>query len=138
MVIKNISFGREITKHTAGFVHRSHLYMSDKGQPHSMLLCECIRKGVYQPELILHSGSHCLCCTLITNIACYSDTCHPLHQRSMFESGQQITGPVKTWKRTAGEINHVQVLVSEIYICFTHTLIKLTILYSKYSPGTSG
>lgn len=57
------------------------------GVTHSTLLCKCIRKGVYQPELILHSGSHCLCCTLVTNIACYSDTSHALYQRLMFQSG---------------------------------------------------
>lgn len=35
----------EITEHTAAFVRRSHLDLSDKRQPHSSILCECIRKG---------------------------------------------------------------------------------------------
>ncbi len=47
------------------------------------------QKGEYQPELILHSGCHCLCSTLITNSTRSADTSHLLHQRLMWQSGQQ-------------------------------------------------
>lgn len=79
MAIKKISSGLEITEHTAAFVHRSQLYFCDKRRPHSTQLGERIRKAVCQPELILHSGCHCLCSTVITNSS--ADTSHLLHQR---------------------------------------------------------
>lgn len=47
------------------------------------------KRGECQPELILYSGSHCLCSTLITNSIHYADTSHLLHQRLMWQSGQQ-------------------------------------------------
>lgn len=84
--IKETSFVPVITEHSAAFVGRSHLYLSDKEQPHSMLLRE---RGVCQPELILYSHSHSLCCKLITNSTHHADTSDTLHQRLMWLSVKQ-------------------------------------------------
>ena len=89
MAIKKISFRLEIIEHTAAFVRRSHL---TKGS-HTACCCANVSvKGVCQPELIFHSGSQCLCSMLITNSSHYADTSHLLHQRLMWQLGQQITG----------------------------------------------
>lgn len=57
---------------------------------HTAFCCVNIsEKGECQPELILHSGCHCLCSALITNSTHDADTSHLLHQRLMWQSGQQ-------------------------------------------------
>lgn len=101
VAIKKFSVGLEIAEQTAAFVHRPHLYLSEKRRPHNVLLCECVRKAVCQPELILHPGSLCLCSTPMTSITHCTNTSHPLHQRLVQLSGQQITGTIKNWGNMA-------------------------------------
>lgn len=60
-----------------------------KGRHTACCCANVSEEGECQPELMLHSAPHCLCSTLITNSKHYADTSHPLHQRLMWQSGQQ-------------------------------------------------